>query len=61
MLAIKPETQIQLHLKSLLDLESISYDEESIALIADSAQGSVRSISVTKYMKTDAKPAYLQQ
>ena len=29
-------------LKSLLDLESIKYDEESIALIAESAQGSVR-------------------
>ena len=41
-LKVIPETQIQSHLKSLLDLESISYDEESIALIADSAQGSVR-------------------
>jgi len=41
-LKVIPETQIQLHLKSLLDLESISYDEESISLIADSAQGSVR-------------------
>ena len=41
-LKVIPETQIQLHLKYLLDLESISYDEESIALIADSAQGSVR-------------------
>jgi DNA polymerase-3 subunit gamma/tau len=41
-LKIIPEAKIQLHLKSLLDLESIKYDEESIALIADSAQGSVR-------------------
>ncbi len=41
-LKVIPETQIQLHLKSLLNLESISYDEESIALIADSAQGSIR-------------------
>ena len=41
-LKVIPEAKIQLHLKSLLDLESIEYDEESIALIADSAQGSVR-------------------
>ena len=41
-LKLIPEAKIQLHLKSLLDLESIEYDEESIALIADSAQGSVR-------------------
>ncbi|MDB4230576.1 DNA polymerase III subunit gamma/tau [Gammaproteobacteria bacterium] len=41
-LQVIPEAKIQLHLKSLLDLESIEYDEESIALIADSAQGSVR-------------------
>ena len=41
-LKVIPEAKIQLHLKSLLDLESIKYDEESIALIADSAQGSVR-------------------
>ena len=41
-LKVIPEKQIQMHLKSLLDLESIDYDEESIALIADSAQGSVR-------------------
>ena len=41
-LKVIPEAKIQLHLKSLLDLESIQYDEESIALIADSAQGSVR-------------------
>ena len=41
-LKVIPEAKIQLHLKSLLDLESIAYDEESIALIADSAQGSVR-------------------
>ena len=41
-LKVIPEAKIQLHLKSLLDLESIKYDAESIALIADSAQGSVR-------------------
>ena len=41
-LKVIPEAKIQLHLKSLRDLESIKYDEESIALIADSAQGSVR-------------------
>ena len=41
-LKVIPEAKIQLHLKSLLDLESIKYDEESIALIAESAQGSVR-------------------
>jgi len=41
-LKVIPEAKIQLHLKSLLDLESIEYDEKSIALIADSAQGSVR-------------------
>ena len=41
-LKVIPEAKIQLHLKSLLDLESIEYDDESIALIADSAQGSVR-------------------
>ena len=41
-LKVIPEAKIQLHLKSLLDLESIEYDAESIALIADSAQGSVR-------------------
>jgi len=41
-LKVIPEAKIQLHLKSLLDLESIEYDEESVALIADSAQGSVR-------------------
>jgi len=41
-LKVIPEAKIQLHLKSLLELESIEYDEESIALIADSAQGSVR-------------------
>ena len=41
-LKVIPEAKIQSHLKSLLDLESIKYDEESIALIADSAQGSVR-------------------
>ncbi|MDA9785256.1 DNA polymerase III subunit gamma/tau [Gammaproteobacteria bacterium] len=41
-LKVIPEAKIQLHLKSLLDLESIEYEEESIALIAESAQGSVR-------------------
>jgi DNA polymerase-3 subunit gamma/tau len=37
-----PETQIHNHIKSLLDLESIDYDDESLALIANSAQGSIR-------------------
>ena len=41
-LKVIPETQIHQHLKSLLDLEATPYDEESLALIADSAQGSVR-------------------
>ena len=37
-----PQAQIKQHIGSLLDLESISYDDESISLIADSAQGSIR-------------------
>ena len=41
-LKIIPETRIQDHIRSLLDLESIEYDEESLALIANSAQGSIR-------------------
>ena len=41
-LKIIPRIQIQQHLKSLLELESIAYDEDSLGLIADSAQGSIR-------------------
>tara|TARA_Y100000994_G_scaffold75859_1_gene62547 strand:+ start:2491 stop:4128 length:1638 start_codon:yes stop_codon:yes gene_type:complete len=41
-LKIIPENQIRDHIQSLLDLESIKYDEESLALIASSAQGSIR-------------------
>ena len=41
-LKIIPENQIQDHTKSLLDLESIKYDKESLGLIANSAQGSIR-------------------
>lgn len=41
-LKIIPESKIQAHISSLLDLESIKYDEESIRLIANSAQGSIR-------------------
>ncbi|MDB2599759.1 DNA polymerase III subunit gamma/tau [Gammaproteobacteria bacterium] len=41
-LKIIPENQIQDHIQSLLDLESIQYDEESLGLIANSAQGSIR-------------------
>ena len=41
-LKIIPETQIYDHLESLLKLESIKYDEESIRLIANSAKGSIR-------------------
>ena len=41
-LKIIPETQIRDHIQSLLDLESIKYDEESLVLIAGSAQGSIR-------------------
>ena len=41
-LKVIPRSQIQTHIKSLLDQESIAYDEESLSLIADSAQGSIR-------------------
>jgi DNA polymerase-3 subunit gamma/tau len=41
-LKIIPRIQIQQHLKSLLEKESIAYDEDSLGLIADSAQGSIR-------------------
>ena len=41
-LKIIPETKIQDHIRSLLDLESIQYDEDSLALIANSAKGSIR-------------------
>ena len=41
-LKIIPENQIREHIQSLLDLESIKYDEESLGLIANSAQGSIR-------------------
>ena len=41
-LKIIPETQIYDHLESLLKLESIKYDDESIRLIANSAKGSIR-------------------
>ena len=41
-LKIIPEHQILEHLRSLLDIEKIKYDEESLALIANSAQGSIR-------------------
>jgi len=41
-LKIIPETKIQDHIRSLLDLESIQYDEDSLSLIANSAQGSIR-------------------
>ena len=41
-LKIIPENQIRDHIQSLLDLESIKYDEESLVLIASSAQGSIR-------------------
>ena len=41
-LKVIPETQIYDHLESLLKLESIKYDEESIRLIANSAKGSIR-------------------
>ena len=36
------EKKIHEHMQSLLDLESIKYDDESLALIASSAQGSIR-------------------
>ena len=41
-LKIIPENQILEHIQSLLELESIKYDEESLGLIANSAQGSIR-------------------
>ena len=41
-LKIIPENQIRDHIQSLLDLESVKYDEESLGLIANSAQGSIR-------------------
>jgi DNA polymerase-3 subunit gamma/tau len=41
-LKIIPESQIRDHVQSLLDLENIKYDEESLGLIAYSAQGSIR-------------------
>ena len=41
-LKIIPENQIRDHAQSLLDLEGIKYDDESLALIASSAQGSIR-------------------
>ena len=41
-LKIIPENQIRDHAQSLLDLEGIKYDEEALALIASSAQGSIR-------------------
>ena len=41
-LKIIPENQIREHIQSLLDLERIKYDEESLDLIANSAQGSIR-------------------
>ena len=41
-LKVIPENKIYEHFKSLLDLEAIKYDDESLALIASSAQGSIR-------------------
>ena len=41
-LKIIPDNQIRDHLQSLLDLENVKYDDESLALIASSAQGSIR-------------------
>ena len=41
-LKVIPETKIYDHLESLLKLESIKYDEESVRLIANSAKGSIR-------------------
>ena len=41
-LKVIPETQIYDHIESLLKLESIKYDDESIRLIANSAKGSIR-------------------
>lgn len=37
-----PEHQICEHIQSLLDLENVKYDDESLAIIANSAQGSIR-------------------
>ena len=41
-LKIIPQNQIRDHIVFLLDLEGIKYDEESLNLIASSAQGSIR-------------------
>ena len=41
-LKIIPENKIRDHILSLLNLESVKYDEESLSLIANSAQGSIR-------------------
>jgi DNA polymerase-3 subunit gamma/tau len=41
-LKVIPETQIREHIQSLLGLENINYDDESLNLIANSAQGSIR-------------------
>jgi DNA polymerase-3 subunit gamma/tau len=41
-LKVIPETKIREHIQSLLDLENINYDDESLNLIANSAQGSIR-------------------
>jgi len=41
-LKVIPENQIREHIQSLLDLEAVKYDDESLALIASSAQGSIR-------------------
>ncbi|MBD62988.1 MAG: DNA polymerase III, subunit gamma and tau [Gammaproteobacteria bacterium] len=41
-LKIIPEHQIREHIQSLLDLENVKYDEESLSIIANSAQGSIR-------------------
>lgn len=41
-LKVIPETQIREHIQSLLDLENINYDDESLNLIVNSAQGSIR-------------------
>ena len=41
-LKIIPENKIREHIQSLLDLESIQYDQESLGLIASAAQGSIR-------------------
>ena len=41
-LKLIPENKIYEHVQSLLNLEDIKYDDESLALIASSAQGSIR-------------------